>query len=1122
MARIYDPNQGIYIDDATGQPWSSTSVGAGSIPDNSGQSIGNLYGGFGGAGLPAAVPTDYISTPGQAPANADQPQSPGIFGTGQFFAKPYPGFNPALISGNPSAGAADNYGLNDVWSRLQSATNNLQPQNYATTAAQLGAPPQMTAAQGAAATGTAAQGSAAQGVAAQGTASTMNPAFGLSAPIGAAAMGNAAGISTAGDAQWQEQQRQLANVLANTANGGGVSPADLQLQRGGEQNIASQLAVLGSQRGNMGNAGLASRAAADRSMAVQAQTNQQMGIQRAQETLAAQQALGAVAGTGRAQSQNYNTALANLLQQSTLANQSSANNMTGLNLGNLQGLNLANLGNAQQGGMFNAGQYQGMTLADMLARNTMTSQNSAQAQGAMLANLNAKNTFGLADLGNTQSMTLANMGNLQASNLANLGVSSQYGLQQGAFNQATALANQQAAEYAKQQQYNQFLALMGAQTGVGESNRAAQLAAQQLGVQQQSGLNTVNANMFNSAAQANANLAGGVIGAGGSILAQLIDAYSRSNAGGAPATAGPIWTNATDTIGGYSGTTGGPNPSSYDATAQSDENLKTGIQGGNPMMRSFLEQYQEFATKAAPSINPTEGVRLEGRAGTAGGYGVSGGSHSGSQIGGSIGSAGGGAAGAAGGAALGAAAGSVVPGIGTAIGGIVGGIIGGTAGSVGGGAAGSAIGSNFDSQGHLIGGPGSSGSAPTDVAGVGNDSQDLTSEVQPDWSKLFASSDDREKEAITSGNRGMQAFLTQANAQQQAAATQGGQNNSFMQTGSAPSAQVDRQLPPMLNPNAGYGMGGGGGGIYGGGVMQPGGGIAGGGSTSGSVAGGGMGSMGGITQDWTMNPGGVTSSGGASGGGGGSMPSAPMIYNDLPQTPQQQQHIQGLRAPMQSAPPPMIYNQLPTPAQTAQHLDALRGLTSNAMSGPIQAAPGPIGALSDMSQLTPQAPPLQAAPGGVGGLGDMGMLGTNVSPARGLADIAAAVQPAAAPPAAPDFGFQLPWGMTAFSDERAKTEVGTTDPKALQAFMDSIHAHQYRYKDPTAPGAGPGTYISPMAQEIEKTPVGRGAVFEGPDGHKMVNYGHLAGTMLAGQAMLNERLNEHEDIIRRSLGQRSH
>lgn len=80
------------------------------------------------------------------------------------------------------------------------------------------------------------------------------------------------------------------------------------------------------------------------------------------------------------------------------------------------------------------------------------------------------------------------------------------------------------------------------------------------------------------------------------------------------------------------------------------------------------------------------------------------------------------------------------------------------------------------------------------------------------------------------------------------------------------------------------------------------------------------------------------------------------------------------------------------------------------------------------------------------------------------------------------------------------------DPKKLQEFVDSLGTHKYNYKNPEH---GDASYISPMAQEMEKSELGKGMVVDTPEG-KMVHYGRAGGVMLATAAMLNERMKEIE------------
>lgn len=94
-------------------------------------------------------------------------------------------------------------------------------------------------------------------------------------------------------------------------------------------------------------------------------------------------------------------------------------------------------------------------------------------------------------------------------------------------------------------------------------------------------------------------------------------------------------------------------------------------------------------------------------------------------------------------------------------------------------------------------------------------------------------------------------------------------------------------------------------------------------------------------------------------------------------------------------------------------------------------------------------------------------------------------------------------GGMAMSDERVKTEIrdGEAD---LYKFLDSLGSHDYEYKDSKH---GKGKRISPMAQELESTPLGEEFVFETEDG-KAVDYGKGLGTMLASQAALHKRLKK--------------
>lgn len=78
-------------------------------------------------------------------------------------------------------------------------------------------------------------------------------------------------------------------------------------------------------------------------------------------------------------------------------------------------------------------------------------------------------------------------------------------------------------------------------------------------------------------------------------------------------------------------------------------------------------------------------------------------------------------------------------------------------------------------------------------------------------------------------------------------------------------------------------------------------------------------------------------------------------------------------------------------------------------------------------------------------------------------------------------------------------------PGMGRALLDSLSDSTYRYRDPSAPGAAPGRQLGIMAQDLERSPLGAGAVMDSPNG-KMVDTTRLAHALAAGAANLNERL----------------
>lgn len=95
------------------------------------------------------------------------------------------------------------------------------------------------------------------------------------------------------------------------------------------------------------------------------------------------------------------------------------------------------------------------------------------------------------------------------------------------------------------------------------------------------------------------------------------------------------------------------------------------------------------------------------------------------------------------------------------------------------------------------------------------------------------------------------------------------------------------------------------------------------------------------------------------------------------------------------------------------------------------------------------------------------------------------------------------------SDRRTKTNIedGTKDVEELLA---KVRPYSYDYKEPDKPGRAPGRQLSPMAQDLQKSKVGKSMVVRGPDGTLMVDYARGFGAMLVAQAALNAKVKRLE------------
>ncbi len=98
------------------------------------------------------------------------------------------------------------------------------------------------------------------------------------------------------------------------------------------------------------------------------------------------------------------------------------------------------------------------------------------------------------------------------------------------------------------------------------------------------------------------------------------------------------------------------------------------------------------------------------------------------------------------------------------------------------------------------------------------------------------------------------------------------------------------------------------------------------------------------------------------------------------------------------------------------------------------------------------------------------------------------------------------------SDERQKTTFSKVSAdKDMMQFLDKIGNHKYVYKNTDLEGSDDKIHFSPMAQELEKTNVGKTMVSDNEDGVKRVDYSRSLGTILSGLSLLNGRLKKLEN-----------
>lgn len=100
---------------------------------------------------------------------------------------------------------------------------------------------------------------------------------------------------------------------------------------------------------------------------------------------------------------------------------------------------------------------------------------------------------------------------------------------------------------------------------------------------------------------------------------------------------------------------------------------------------------------------------------------------------------------------------------------------------------------------------------------------------------------------------------------------------------------------------------------------------------------------------------------------------------------------------------------------------------------------------------------------------------------------------------------------SAASDERVKKKKKSGDDD-VSAFLKHLEAKTWDYKNPEKHGYG--RHLGVMAQDLEKSKMGKGMVEEGDDGVKMVNYGGAKGmaAIVAALAHLDKKVKQLESL----------
>jgi hypothetical protein len=103
-------------------------------------------------------------------------------------------------------------------------------------------------------------------------------------------------------------------------------------------------------------------------------------------------------------------------------------------------------------------------------------------------------------------------------------------------------------------------------------------------------------------------------------------------------------------------------------------------------------------------------------------------------------------------------------------------------------------------------------------------------------------------------------------------------------------------------------------------------------------------------------------------------------------------------------------------------------------------------------------------------------------------------------------------GAALASDKRAKKDIKSGE-KDIENLLSAIKPYTYKYKEPNKPMRSEGKHTSVMAQDLEKSAIGKRMVSKDAEGTKIVDYAKGLPAMLAAQAHLHAKLAKLEKKI---------